>query len=343
MDCTQARDEFSALLDGELAPEERAAVESHLSLCSDCLRELDGLKRVDVFYRQLPSVKAPEGFEEGVRQGLRTRVLLRFPRRRPVWPYLAAAAGFLLVLGVAFVQFALPGSGHMRMAAVPQAESAPAPPAMDAVAAEPGPRRRVEDRAQDDALAEGPEMDAPVAQKEAAERAFRLDAPETPPASPSAVEGGRVIAWAAPEALDESPEGNKPAAPQAGMGDGLLTPPGAEAETLEFYDTREQQAGSLAPAPPSATARGELAQTTEEPGAAPRKIIGPRTFVLRRGVWVQDGYDGEEETTRLVRGSLGLREIVARHPDLAPALDLGEHIVFKADGRWYRIAPRPEG
>ena len=38
MDCAQAKEEFSALLDGELTPESRAAIEAHLSECSDCLR-----------------------------------------------------------------------------------------------------------------------------------------------------------------------------------------------------------------------------------------------------------------------------------------------------------------
>lgn len=104
MNCAQARQEFSAMLDGELAPEVRDDVEAHLSECAGCRRELEKLKRLDGLYRALPPQQAPDRFEEGVRASLNP-VVVQFRRRerpfaaRRVWPLLAAAAAMLVILG----------------------------------------------------------------------------------------------------------------------------------------------------------------------------------------------------------------------------------------------------
>jgi anti-sigma factor RsiW len=71
LDCTHAKDEFSALLDGELTQDERASVEAHLSQCAECLRELDKIKSVDTLYRELPHPTTPYGFVEQVQRRLR--------------------------------------------------------------------------------------------------------------------------------------------------------------------------------------------------------------------------------------------------------------------------------
>lgn len=138
MDCTQARDEFAALLDGELVAESRAAVEAHLSQCSDCLRELDGLKRVDVLYRELPRVTAPVGFDEGVREAIRPRVLrlpLRSERRRTVWPGLAVAAIVVVAATGLIAKFGIPGVSLPRtMTLASKAMSVVAPAAPEAAA-----------------------------------------------------------------------------------------------------------------------------------------------------------------------------------------------------------------
>ena len=59
MECAEVREEFSALIDGELAPDARAAVEAHIAQCLDCLRELDAIKRIDGLYRRLTPQSAP--------------------------------------------------------------------------------------------------------------------------------------------------------------------------------------------------------------------------------------------------------------------------------------------
>lgn len=97
--CATVREEFSALLDDELAPGPRAEVESHLSGCSDCLRALDGMKRVNDLYTALPRIGAPDELEARVRRAVGPR-LLRFPGGRTGGlAFLALAAGLALVAG----------------------------------------------------------------------------------------------------------------------------------------------------------------------------------------------------------------------------------------------------
>ena len=100
----EVREDFSALLDGELLPEELEQIEGHLAECAECLRELNALKQVDDAYSKLGAVKAPEGFEDGVRDAIRPRTL-RFPplmgpgALRWMRPAAAMAALFVVVFG----------------------------------------------------------------------------------------------------------------------------------------------------------------------------------------------------------------------------------------------------
>jgi len=60
IDCEQAQEEFSALLDGELNAEDQERVESHLAKCSACLRELSSVQEVQRVYGAQPLVTAPD-------------------------------------------------------------------------------------------------------------------------------------------------------------------------------------------------------------------------------------------------------------------------------------------
>ena len=107
------RDQFSPLLDGELTPDERAAVEAALSEDAELLRELDALKRMDDLYRALPAQTAPTNFEDAVRKRIR-RPAARSDAgtRRPAlwrryWTVGLATAATLLI-GVSAILFSTP-------------------------------------------------------------------------------------------------------------------------------------------------------------------------------------------------------------------------------------------
>ena len=92
---------LSAYVDGELAAEERAGIESHLGTCPVCRHELAGVRQAKAWIAGLPEVLPPFGFYE--------RMLLdpQARRRRDRWPVRAGAVGlaamasiWLAVLGV---------------------------------------------------------------------------------------------------------------------------------------------------------------------------------------------------------------------------------------------------
>jgi anti-sigma factor RsiW len=55
-------DQLSALLDGELAPDEAVAVRQHLEGCGACREELEAVAAVRLALRDMPAVPAPPGF-----------------------------------------------------------------------------------------------------------------------------------------------------------------------------------------------------------------------------------------------------------------------------------------
>ncbi|MDP7638698.1 MAG: zf-HC2 domain-containing protein, partial [Candidatus Hydrogenedentes bacterium] len=93
------REDFSALLDGELSAEDREAIENHLSQCSECLRALDGFQKVDCLFQALPAVDAPGRLEDAVREVLRPQAEPPMRLKRPYVHMFAAAAAVLLMAG----------------------------------------------------------------------------------------------------------------------------------------------------------------------------------------------------------------------------------------------------
>jgi anti-sigma factor RsiW len=70
-----ARALFGALIDEELAPDEKAQVSTHLARCDDCRAGYVKYERVVQQVRSLERLRAPPT--------LATRILLRVRRRRP--------------------------------------------------------------------------------------------------------------------------------------------------------------------------------------------------------------------------------------------------------------------
>jgi len=112
-DC-QYTDRVSSYLDNELAPDESAAVESHLRECPDCAREFERLRGIRSFLRaaSLPEMP-PEVLHRAHLQcgALPTRSVMRLAVRLT----LAAAAVLLACVGWLW-------GGHRSL---PQADSEP--------------------------------------------------------------------------------------------------------------------------------------------------------------------------------------------------------------------------
>lgn len=109
MNCQDARDQLSALLDDALATDERGPLAAHLGRCADCRRELERLRMTVTLLRTAPSPRAPAGFVERVLAAARPEP---WPRRLRRWLFVPwgvklplEAAAALLVAGTAVYVF----------------------------------------------------------------------------------------------------------------------------------------------------------------------------------------------------------------------------------------------
>lgn len=108
------RERLSAYLDGELAPDDVAALERHLATCAECRDELAGLREVRTLLRALPQPALPRSFvlpETTARSAPRTPAPTPLPtasvRARPrrangTVPALARAAQWVGALAACF-------------------------------------------------------------------------------------------------------------------------------------------------------------------------------------------------------------------------------------------------
>ncbi len=87
---------LSALLDGELPPEEKQAVERHLRSCPDCRRQMEALARNDGLLRQMPALQPSDGFDRVFWEKVE-----RLPAPSPRRPWLLTGWRPLLAGGVA--------------------------------------------------------------------------------------------------------------------------------------------------------------------------------------------------------------------------------------------------
>ncbi len=87
---------LSALLDGELSPEEEVDVQAHLVACMLCRHEMETVRTARLWMRALPPVEPPFGLYERMLQPYRPG------RRRVAMAFLGAAAA----VAAAFVSVA---------------------------------------------------------------------------------------------------------------------------------------------------------------------------------------------------------------------------------------------
>ena len=111
--CEQAREEFSALLDGELDIEEQDGIERHLSECADCLRELDGMKKVTDEYEGLPEVAAPDDLEEAILQEIEEPLtnLMNIPRSTQPVSFKPVIVAFVVLAMMATLSYLITKAG----------------------------------------------------------------------------------------------------------------------------------------------------------------------------------------------------------------------------------------
>jgi len=106
MACDEYKGLLSALLDGELPPEERARVEAHLETCPECRQLLEELRALDTQLAALPGVAASPDFDARLGKRIRRPRILTFrPTMRIAW---AAAAVVLVAVGLGLFLSARP-------------------------------------------------------------------------------------------------------------------------------------------------------------------------------------------------------------------------------------------
>ena len=98
--CSKINYKLSAYMDGELKPEDRAAVEAHIASCALCAAELRRLSNVDVEIKQLSSIVPSPFFAAKVSAAARnmkvSRDSFRSFLRLPV-PAMAVMVTFILI------------------------------------------------------------------------------------------------------------------------------------------------------------------------------------------------------------------------------------------------------
>jgi hypothetical protein len=126
MNCPDAREQFSSLIDEALSADERAALDAHLATCADCRRELQRFRDTVALMRGATPVRAPAGFVDRVLEAARpvpwsrrllSTLFLPWPIKLPM----EAAAIVLVGVGVALVYR---GSPELQQAALQEPAAA---------------------------------------------------------------------------------------------------------------------------------------------------------------------------------------------------------------------------
>ncbi|MDD8027372.1 MAG: zf-HC2 domain-containing protein [Acidobacteriota bacterium] len=111
MICDKVQNLLSPYLDGELAPRERAEVDAHLAACPECAGLAARMRAAVAAFAAFPDVDPSPALRRRLlaipERSRRFRLDLDFLRRPVLQPFLAVAAGLLMLVSV---YFASPGS-----------------------------------------------------------------------------------------------------------------------------------------------------------------------------------------------------------------------------------------
>lgn len=70
------------------------------------------------------------------------------------------------------------------------------------------------------------------------------------------------------------------------------------------------------------------------------RMIGSRTFVFNKGIWIDTAFDPEKmETIKVVFLSDNYFDLVASYPELGPAFALGQRVIAFSGGSVYEVVP----
>jgi hypothetical protein len=245
MNCQDAREQLSALIDDALGARERGAVEAHLTTCADCLRELERLRGTVALLRAVEPARAPVGFVDRVLERAQLEpwprrlfraLLLPWPVKLPV----QAAAIVLVAIGVVYVF----RSSHRLYPAGVVYDAPPAgttlmreaaPPSSDATRGAPRPP----DATRAPETAKAKEKDQASAKQAPEQKTLEKMAPEAPPAAKPAP----VFTEAAPQSKD------------------------ADERRAKLDDASRDVAKRGANVPPATSAEPQVAGKLEEPRA----------------------------------------------------------------------------
>ena len=104
MNCQECQATLSLYLEGELSPQEREAVEKHLSGCSTCSAEVEGIRQMVSQLKALPKPPVPPGFRQSVWEKVDAPVGLEKFRRWIMEPwYVKIPVGALATVTVAIL------------------------------------------------------------------------------------------------------------------------------------------------------------------------------------------------------------------------------------------------
>ncbi len=321
--CETIREEFSALLDGELDAETREAVESHLHECSDCLRELGRYKKVTGMYERMERMPAPPGFEERVADAIRSKATY-LPARRKFyvrWEMALAAAAVLLIIAGTFV--ILPTVHAPGTFQIGKSKEAPsAQPVVQTAPREAAPEQALyseEKDVSDQAVDSSARSQNYFAKGDVAGQIVEKSAPVLTPAAPA-------------------PAPMPPPVPESLPGVSQMN------SVMEVQQERRRESPSrieLKPEPPKPGPEAEPkpAPMLAAKAAMPDKerTLEGKTFVYWADTWIEKGYANQAKTT-VTRGSSQYQELLKQHPEIARYLDLGARVVLKLDNTWYLLA-----
>ncbi|MBI2204600.1 MAG: zf-HC2 domain-containing protein [Candidatus Rokubacteria bacterium] len=312
MTCDETRERFSDLVDGRLAPDERAALDAHLAACAVCPAELDRLRATVALLRSIEPARAPAGFVDRVVAAARPQPWWRRLAAQALFPLpvklpLEAAAILLVGVGVAYLFQRTPELRDATRVDAPVVAERPAsaPPVTPSGPTPTQPRER-----DTTAPARAPEPVAPSSDAVRAAKEAPREAPPTrrQPDAATELRSERARPDAEPPPVPQTADAKRRSAPAP-------TPQAAEskrdAPSAPAPDTRAKT--EVAPAAPTPQRAPATATPSADPVPGAPPVAGARA--PRAMAKAAPAFDaaGTLAVPARAAGEQAVRDLVARH------------------------------